>query len=658
MQPAQTVAQVLLDSSLPQLDHLFDYEVPVHLSAQIAVGQRVKVPLRAGARQAFGYVISLSSSSAHQGTLSPITELVSPVRMLTPQVARLTRTLADRAAGNANDILRLAIPTRQVRVEKSYFAAKEHEEQQQFEAKSQPDDSKLQTEQPRRSALICTPHPVRLSTGEWTTGWAHQLAHRAETIYRSERSVIIAVPDHHDLDMVQDAIRALGIEEDLLRVDAQQSNAQRYDSFLRALEPKPRIILGNRSAVYAPAHRLGMIVLWDDGDPLFDEPLTPYVHARDAALQRSELEVCDLLFAANVRSAEVQRLVEIRYLEAEEQPARTSRVILTGNVLDAAAPQRLPTLALETLRNALKNGPVLVQVASPGLATAIFCADCGARQRCTHCGGPLELQGEQTARCRWCRRGHTGHTCASCGGTTFRQSGAGATRTSAQFEQQFPKVPIKLSDGENRRVLVDSRPAIVVATRGAEPLAAGGYAAVLLLDGERMLSAESLRAEEETLRVWANATALAREGAIVVLTEVSGQLAESFALGTTETWLSRMLAERKQLRYPPAVRVATVTGPPAAVDEAVASVHDLPRVEVLEATPAEAGTVRRVVRFAYRDGAEVAKRLRAALIANATVARKPVARGTARTSAKLRLHFDDRAAFDERPNRKRRSAER
>src|SRR5699024_1584982 len=97
--------------------------------------------------------------------------------------------------------------------------------------------------------------------------------------------------------------------------------------FLRALDHEPRIIIGNRSAVYAPAHELGAILMWDDGDPVLAEPLAPYVHARDAALVRAGQAGAGLFFAAHARSAEVQRLVDIGYVRAQQNPPRRTKIL-------------------------------------------------------------------------------------------------------------------------------------------------------------------------------------------------------------------------------------------------------------------------------------------------------------------------------------------
>lgn len=647
MSPAHCFAQVLLDTSLPQLDHLFDYEVPLELRDVVRVGQRVRVPLRAGARQAFGYVVALRETSEFQGNLSALTGIVSPMPVLTPNIHRLARTLADRAAGSANDILRLAIPTRQVRVEKAFIA--EHGEPHIPEQVSET------TRTPKRQALTPTQHPIRLPTGEWVPGWVETVAALVQEALARDESIIVAMPDHYDVEVMQDALLATVPRDSLVRMDAQQSNASRYQQFLTALVQRARVIVGNRSTVYAPAYRLGAIVLVDDGDSLFEEPLSPYVHARDAALVRSELESADLYFVANSRSIEVHRLATLGYVDVVPAPRRSSSVVLTASMSTERASQRLPSHAVTVVREALSTGPVLVQVPSPGFATAIFCASCSERQRCIVCAGPMELLDGPAAsgRCRWCRRTPSPLECTVCGSGQFREVGAGSARTADQFTKQFPKARILTSDGETRRVLVDSRPAIVVATRGAEPLAAGGYSAVLLLDAERMLAAESLRAEEDALRVWANAAALARPGAQIVLTEAGGALASNFALGSPERWLDSVLAERKLLRYPPAVRVACVSGPSAVVATTVLAVAKLPGVDVLENVRTSDGVTESIVRFDYAAGEMVAAALRSALISNATVGRRrPASQNVSRVRTNLKLHFDDPGAFDERRKRR------
>ena len=109
MAAAGRVARVVIDSPLPQLDHFFDYLVPDELAAEAQPGVRVRVPLRTAGRVADGYLVELAEpDEAFEGALSPLEAVVSPVPVLTTQVWTLARRLADRSAGTASDILRLA----------------------------------------------------------------------------------------------------------------------------------------------------------------------------------------------------------------------------------------------------------------------------------------------------------------------------------------------------------------------------------------------------------------------------------------------------------------------------------------------------------------------------------------------------------------------
>ncbi|HZW41061.1 MAG TPA: primosomal protein N', partial [Agromyces sp.] len=121
--PGASFARVLLDSPLPQLDRLFDYRIPDELADAVRPGVRVKVPLRSAGRVSEAYVVELADSVSFTGDVNPVDAVISPVRVLTPEVWELARRVADRAAGSAVDVLRLAIPGRQARVEKTWLAA-------------------------------------------------------------------------------------------------------------------------------------------------------------------------------------------------------------------------------------------------------------------------------------------------------------------------------------------------------------------------------------------------------------------------------------------------------------------------------------------------------------------------------------------------------
>ncbi len=655
------VARVLIDSALPQLDHLFDYRVPEELLADAVPGVRVRVPLRTAGRIADGYLIAFTEEE-FEGALSDVEAVVSSVPVLSPEVWALARKVADRSAGTANDVVRLAVPGRQVRVEKAWLASRSdrsrggaaHSDDEHARAPFtapavrgyEPGRIETAATEGQRIALRARPQLAELPDGSWTGEWAVTLATAAAACWASGRSAIIVVPDYRDQDQLAAALAAIAPPEAVVRADARQSNAERYRSFLDALSA-PRIVIGNRSAVYAPAADLGLLAVWDDGDPLYAEPLSPYVHARDAALVRQELQGCALIFAAHSRSVEVQRLVELGWLhDVAPERAATPKVVPTANQVAndvAARSARIPSTAWQTARTALETGPVLVQVARPGYAPVLACAKCGQAARCNRCEGPLgQARSGATPSCGWCGALATDWHCENCENTRFRMVTVGAGRTAEELGRAFPGVRVVLADGEHPIQSIGSAPALVVATRGAEPIAAGGYHAILLLDGERMLARENLRVTEDCMRWWSNAAALAAPAAPTVLVGVGGTLARDLATWRQVEFARQELADRRALRFPPAVRLASLTGAAEVVDEAAASVDPGLLIDVLGPAPLGDGNVRTILRFDYAHGSAVAAAVRAAIVRNATRRRRaPAGKGGFRPAPTLRVRFDD-----------------
>jgi primosomal protein N' (replication factor Y) len=146
----------------------------------------------------------------------------------------------------------------------------------------------------------------------------------------------------------------------------------------------------------------------------------------------------------------------------------------------------------------------------------------------------------------------------------------GAGRTAEELGRAFPGVAVRTSGGGRVLAAVDARPSLVVATPGAEPVAAQGYGAALLLDGWALLSRPDLRATEEALRRWMNAAALVRPGGrVVVGADAAVPVVQALVRWDPAGYAARELAERTELGFPPSVRLASVTGAAHAVAELI-----------------------------------------------------------------------------------------
>ncbi|MFP5021404.1 primosomal protein N' [Pseudonocardia phyllosphaerae] len=596
--PAESlpVARVLVDVPLPHLDRPFDYRVPAHLDEAAVPGTRVRV--RFAGRMVDGYLLERTDSSGHGGKLAWVDKVVSPEPVLTPEVAGLARAVADRYAGVLADVLRLAVPARHARVESEKPREREI-------AAPQPPDRTGWSAYPRGGALLDALAGGRVAHAVWQAlpgeDWAARLAEAAAATRTAGRSALLVVPDQRDVDRLHAACAAQLGEDAVVALTADLGPAERYRRWLAVRRGAVQVVVGTRSAAFAPLAEIGLLAVWDDGDDSHIEPRAPYPQVRDVLVLRAHRDGAALIVGGFARTAEAQLLVDSGWagsVVAERGTVRDRmpRITAIGEsdtqlVRDPTArAARVPAVAFEAARAAISAGrPVLVQVPRAGYLPFLACAQCREAARCRHCAGPLGLPRPAPGAapdaaaglpaCRWCGRVEPAFRCPNCGSRRLRAGVIGAGRTAEELGRAFPGVPVK-SSGGGAAVLdgIGAGPGLVVATPGAEPVAEGGYGAALLLDAWAMLARPDLRVAEETLRRWFAAAAQVVPhgdgGRVVVVAEASIPTVQTLVRWDPVGHAEAELAERAEVGFPPAVRMAAVEGPPAAVAEICDAVLD------------------------------------------------------------------------------------
>ena len=618
--PVDPVARVLVDVPLAHLDRTFDYLVPAALASEAVPGARVKV--RFAGQEVGGYLLSRAAASDHPGRLTPLRRVVSAEPVLSRAVAGLAGDLAARYAGTRSDVLRLAVPPRHAATER---------------AESMTPATPVTFDEEAASAAW-SDHPAaaaylrRLAAGEspravWATppgcDWPMLLAHAAAAAYAgSGRGALVCVPDAKDVARVSGALVAVLGDGQHVALTAQPGPARRYRDFLAVSRGSRRVVVGTRAAAFAPVLDLGLVVLWDDGDDLHAEPRAPYPHTRETLLLRAEREGAGVLLGGFTRSVEADHLLRSGWAHELEIPRPRLRERVTVRVAGASNAElardpfargaRIPRVVHDALGEGLASGPVLVQTPRLGYAATLACERCRTAARCPVCQGPLALPGAAAApRCVWCGTDHVGWACPVCAHRGLRAPIVGDTRTAEELGRAFPSTPVR-SSSSGHTVLADvgPEPAIVVATPGAEPVADGGYSVVVLLDTWLMLARPDLRTAEEAVRRWANAIGLVRPGGTAVAVgDPADPGLQALVRWDLGGFAAREATERATAHLPPASRMATITGGPGAVDDAL-TVLTLPDgAETLGPVPAADGEVRVVVRVPRARGSELSRAL-------------------------------------------------
>jgi primosomal protein N' (replication factor Y) len=620
--PAESdpVARLYVDVPLPHLDRPFDYLVPSTLDASVQAGSRVRV--RFAGRLVDAYVLARAAASEHPGSLAYVERAVGDEPVLTPETAALFRAVADRWAGSFVDVVRLGVPSRHARAENAAVVPAG-----QPAAPAAPGLARYRA----GAAFLGAAADRRAARAVWTAlpgeDWPARVAEAMQAVVAAGRGAIAVVPDARDLSRLDAALAgALGPGAHVA-VSADLGPAERYARWLAVRRGAVRAVIGTRSAAYAPVADLGLLAIWDDGDDLYDEPRAPYPHTRDVLVLRSALAGCALLLGGFARSAEAQQLLSSGWAH-EIAPIRDAvraaapRVVATGDDTEqardpAAASARLPSLAWRATREALAAGrPVLVQVPRRGYVPVLACVRDRTPARCSACSGPLAAPARgAVARCRWCGRPAGDWRCPVCGGRSFRAAVVGARRTAEELGRAFPGTPVRTSGREHVLAAVEGRPHLVVATPGAEPVANGGYGAALLLDGWALLSRADLRAGEEALRRWMTAAALVVAGGTVVVGADAGVSAvQALVRWDAAGFADRELRDRAELGFPPAVRMASITGVAGAVAELLRAAELPAHAQVIGPVPAGDDDAERIlVRVPRPEGAALAAALKTAV---------------------------------------------
>ncbi len=629
--PERPVARVLVDVPLAHLDRLFDYLVPAKMHQQVTDGSRVRVWF--AGQLVDGFVVERVERSEHQGRLAPLQRAVSPEPVLAPEIARLSGSVAARYAGTRSDVLRLAVPRRHAAAEKQPVA-------------EPPGPPPLDDARARRvwgpyaggaaflRALAERANPRVVWSALPGPDWPEALAHAAATAAWAGRGALLCVPDHRDVERVDAALTDLLGRGQHVVLTADLGPAARYRAFLAVRRGAVRIVLGTRAAAFAPVHDLGLVMLWDDGDDLHAEPRAPYPHTREVLLLRAEEQGCAALVGGCARTVEGEYLLDTGWARplAPERGTlreRAPRVSITGATdreLErdpAARTARMPRTAHDAIKAALERGPVLVQTPRRGYLSTLACDRCRAPARCPACTGPLWIPSAQTPpTCRWCATAQPAWTCTECGGHGLRAPALGETRTAEEIGRAFPGLPVRTSAGERVLATVRAEPALVVATPGAEPVADGGYACVVLLDSWLMLARPDLRVAEESLRRWLNAAALARPaaegGTVIVVGDPATPALQALVRWDPAGFARREMEERRSAHLPPASRLATLTGAEPELADTLRLLDPPPGAEVLgpaplpqtgRGTPGATPQARVVVRVPRGRGAALSRAL-------------------------------------------------
>ena len=355
------------------------------------------------------------------------------------------------------------------------------------------------------------------------------------------------------------------------------TEAERRDERERIASGEAAVVVGARSAVFAPVPSLGVICIDEEHDSSYKQESDPRYDARTVAAKRASLEGAVAIFgSATPRPESWARL------ERLELGGRIATSLPTVKVVDlrreAGYPLSAPLLK-ELGGIAERGGRAILLLNRRGVAPAIHCRACGATRRCPNCDVALTLHGDTSLRCHHC--GHTetlGETCPACGSAELARIGAGTQKLERELAKKVPELEVIRLDAdaiEKPEQLRDALERFAHAERavlvGTQMVAKGhhfpGVELAAVVDADMGLGLPDFRAEERTFQLLtqlAGRSGRDAPGRVIVQTFQPDARAVLYAARhDVRGFLDGELERRRALGYPPyqhLVRIV-VTGP-------------------------------------------------------------------------------------------------
>lgn len=514
----------MVDSGVFHLDHTFDYRIPDALEAEVTVGSRVQVSFNGIKRE--GIVYAIADTPEKAGRLHSIERVLGPSSVVSQQTIDLVQEVARRWAAHPYDIWRSALASRVISAEKKIPAVKP----------MPPLDSPITLLKEQKSYLFL-PHAVD----------PYQALLRVAGRYLPHGNVLLIVPDEKDTQRLLE----IAPQDGIINISSALGKADRYARYLSLNQAKNRLIIGNRTAIFASISNISAIIVHREISENHYEQRAPGWNTRDVALIRADREDCTLIFTGYGPSSEMAALIareEIAFIGA----SASLKVV-------AAEPREgelIPSTLHAAIRTSLKSGPVLVLVPQKGYSSGVICAKC--RNIAYHeCGGVLMRSSlKSPLKCAQCLISPENYSCTWCTSKIFSITGRGSSRIMEEIGRAFPGVVMRESTGEQLLSRLEDTKHIVVATSGAQPLAGQGYSGVFILEAQRFLAGIDMRSIERSYEQFFATFALASPHAILGITLP----AEHPAIAGLSRWnpknlLNRMLREREEANLPPFKKV-------------------------------------------------------------------------------------------------------
>jgi len=423
---------------------------------------------------------------------------------------------------------------------------------------------------------------VRAGTGKFLlhgvtgSGKTEVYLRAIETVLEAGKSAIVLVPEIALTPQL--AARFQGrFGDSIALLHSGLSNGERLDQWTEIAQGRRSVVVGARSAIFAPVPDLGLVVVDEEHESSFKQETRPRYHARDLAMVRGAQSGCPVVLGSatpcmeslfNGRHGRYQVLEMKERVMARPLPSIEVVDLRTGRA--KGKNQMVSPILAEAIQETLNKGQqVIIFINRRGFSSFVLCADCGFVSECPSCSISLSYTRRyDRVRCHYCGFSrHPPTACESCKGTSFEAVGSGTERVEEELRQIIgPQIGIGRLDRDTAtgkgllEVLTDFRDRRTRILIGTQMVAKGhdfpGVTLVGVLQADQGLRFPEFRASERTYQLLTQVAGRAGRGETPGRVLIQSYMPDHYVIDAVTQqepgeFVSRELEERKNYGYPP-----------------------------------------------------------------------------------------------------------
>ncbi|MFC1804536.1 primosomal protein N' [Candidatus Omnitrophota bacterium] len=511
------------------VDGPFDYIVPKELVSKIKAGSRVRVSF--GTRKITGYVVGLSPRSNIK-KLKPILDLIDDSALLNQHSLALAGELSDYYCCSWGEAIETSLP-------------------ESLRSGRRP--AALMPKEVKAVRKVNKPDITLVHDSEGSARWDIYLAEAARTLGKG-KSVIILLPDIPSAKRAQDQVsRFLDVSASILY----RKQPRELDQWLKLKNGKRQVVVGTRSAVFAPVDDLGLIIVDEEEDSVYKQEQVPHYHAREVSFMRARMENARVILGSGSPSLEAFQLSDsgkIKYLKLPRHKSfpevKTFDQRAAGSSFrkNQILPRYLEDAIIATLE---AKGKTLLFVNRRGFATFSHCRNCGRVLGCPRCNLNLVYHfKEGLLRCRRCNyKAEPPAICPDCNSSYIRYSGAGAEKVESELVRIFPQARVRRL--EKAKDIGFEEGDIFVSTQAIFKQKVCDFDLIGVLFIDNSLNRPDLRASEKVFRLLSGLVRLTEKKLLINTGLADHRCFRALKDNDPELFYRDELKERKDLGFPP-----------------------------------------------------------------------------------------------------------